>query len=80
MLGIITLSDVLRYLVGEASIGEDYGGPASAPSEIFQPPTPVTPAAAPEEAPAAPPVASPADAAGVPEVAVPPADEETPTA
>ncbi|KZP31285.1 CBS-domain-containing protein [Athelia psychrophila] len=56
LLGIITLSDVLRHIIGEAAIGEAVEPPASTTNSTAQP----TPASGPTPAPTTPTPATPA--------------------
>ena len=76
LLGIITLSDVLRYLVGNVYIGGEM--PAESTTPIPDPPQVPAPASAPEAAPAAAPPQS--DASAAPTEAAPsgPAPPEDP--
>ncbi|TBU48422.1 CBS-domain-containing protein [Dichomitus squalens] len=61
LLGIITLSDVLRYLIGDVYIGESLPDPPPAPSEILAPPPSGT--APPPAASSGPEAAAPSDEA-----------------
>ncbi|KAI0735226.1 CBS-domain-containing protein [Earliella scabrosa] len=83
LLGIITLSDVLRYLIGDVSIGEGQPEPPSAaPDSHPQTEAPPTEAPATDAAPppkeAVPAEAPPPDTAPVEEAAPPPPEEEKP--
>ncbi|KAI9063008.1 CBS-domain-containing protein [Trametes sanguinea] len=75
LLGIITLSDVLRYLIGDVFIGEAHQEPSAPSTEPAPTPepgnAPAEPANTAEPAPA--PEAAPAEAEAVPEA--PPAEE-----
>ena len=80
LLGIITLSDVLRYLVGDVYIGGEM--PAESTTPIPDPPQAPAPAPAPDAAPAAaPPQSDPSAApteAAPPEELVQPSEPERP--
>lgn len=68
LLGIITLSDVLRYLIGDITIGETQPEPHAVPPEASPPDPAAVPGRAPSETAASDPP--------VPEEAVPPPPEE----